>query len=67
MPDYIPDAYDLWEQHERKQQAELDRLPRCSECGEPIQDDECFTWGNETICLQCLKDNHTKKVEDLIE
>lgn len=67
MPDYIPDAYDLWEQHERKQQAELDRLPRCSECGEPIQDDECFVWGNEPICLQCLKDNHTKKVEDLIE
>ena len=53
--------------HEAEQQAELDKLPVCYECGEPIQDEECFEINDELICPECLKDNHRKKVEDYIE
>ena len=53
--------------YDRQQQAQLDRLPRCCECDEPIQTEICISFEDEIICVQCLKDNHIKKVEDLIE
>lgn len=53
--------------HERQQQAALDRLPRCSECGQPIQSDYFYEFENENICEECLKYNHRKNVEDFIE
>lgn len=45
----------------------LERLPRCSECDNPIQGDECWEFNGELICEECLKDNHRKWVEDLLE
>lgn len=56
-----------FDRYDRQQQAELDRLPRCSECDNPIQTEDCVEFNDELICLQCLKDNHIKKVEDLTE
>lgn len=56
-----------FERYDRQQQAQLDRLPRCSECDNPIQDEDCVVFDDEPICMQCLKDNHIKKVEDLME
>ena len=53
--------------HEAEQQKLIEKLPICYECGEPIQDDECFEINDELICPECLKDNHRKKVEDYIE
>lgn len=49
------------------QQAKLDKLPKCAECGEPIQDEECFEINGELICPECLKSNHRKWTEDYIE
>lgn len=62
-----PDSYDLWEQHERKMDRQLERLPRCSECDEPIQDDHFYLVNGENICEQCLYDNYRKAVEDYID
>ncbi len=53
--------------HEAEQQKLLDKLPICYECGEPIQAEDCYEINDELICPECLKDNHRKKVEDLIE
>lgn len=60
----IPDNYDRWKQHEAEQQAELDKLPKCEHCGEPIQSDYYYEIGNECLCEDCLNDNFRKDVED---
>lgn len=64
---WVPDNYDILEAHEAKQQKTLDRLPRCSECDEPIQSETCYEINDELICEDCLKNNHKKWVEDFID
>lgn len=51
----IPDNYDLWEAHERRQQRILDRLPKCDRCREPIQDEHYFDIYGETYCEKCME------------
>ena len=64
MPGYVPDNYDLWEEHQREQDERLDSLPKCSECGNPIQDDECYEFDGDLICEKCLKANHKVSTEN---
>ena len=47
--------------------AELNKLPKCYECGEPIQDDNCYEINDELICPECLDNNHKKWTEDYTE
>lgn len=63
----IPDNYSAWEQHEADKERRLDRLPRCSECGEPIQDEHCYEVNDELICPDCMESNHRKWVEDVVD
>ena len=45
----------------------LSKLPKCCECLEPIQDDECYELEEgEYICPECLKNNHRRWVEDIM-
>lgn len=53
--------------HDAQQAKALARLPRCSECDQPIQGDYVYCINDELICEQCLTDNHRKWVEDLLE
>ena len=55
------------ERHEAEQERELQKLPRCSECGHRIQTDECYEFDGELICPGCLKDNHKKWTDEYIE
>ena len=66
MPGYVPDNYDLWEAHQREQDERLDTLPKCSECREPIQEDECYNFDGDLICEECLKKNHKVWTEKFI-
>ena len=43
------------------------RLPKCSECGEPIQSDEYYEFDGDFICPDCIRDNHRKWVDDYVE
>ena len=52
--------------HDAEQQAQLDKLPKCSECGYPIQEEYCWEMNGEYICERCLKDNHRVSTEDVI-
>lgn len=52
---------------ERERQRELKKLPKCYECGEPIQDDVCYEINDELICPKCLKDNHRKFTDYYID
>ena len=53
----IPDNYDLWESHNRKQEAWLASRPVCSHCKKHIQDEEALHIGDEWLCLECIEDN----------
>lgn len=52
--------------HDAEQQAWLDKLPKCSECGQPIQDDEAYYINDEWICQECLNNNYKRWVDDYI-
>ncbi len=64
MP-YVPDNYDAFCQHEAEQQAALNKLPICCECGERIQTEDCYEFNDELYCLDCAE-GHRKWVEDVI-
>jgi formylmethanofuran dehydrogenase subunit E len=56
--------FNRWDNDQQKQ---LDRLPKCAECGEPIQDEECFEIDGGLVCPECLKSNHRKWTSDYTE
>ena len=62
---YIPDVYDQWKAHDAEQQAQLDKLPRCCECDEPIQDEYAYYINGEWVCEQCMNENYRKEVQEL--
>ena len=62
--EYIPDAYEQWEQHEAEQEAAIERLPRCSECDEHIQSDYAYEVNGEYICEACMEE-HRVSVETI--
>lgn len=60
------DNYEMWRRHDAEQQARLDKLPKCCECGEAIQDEQCYVINDEMICEKCMKDNHRVFTEDFV-
>jgi formylmethanofuran dehydrogenase subunit E len=40
------------------------KLPRCSECGEPICDDIYYEIGGKIYCQECLDENFLRNTED---
>lgn len=50
-----------------EQAAELKKLPKCTECDEPIQDDCYYEINGECVCPACLDNNHKHWVEDYID
>lgn len=63
----IPDNYDLWEDHEREQAKQLEKLPVCEVCGEPIQDDHLYLINDEFVCSDCLERDFKKRTDDYVE
>lgn len=64
---HIPDNTDLFNRYDAERQRELDRLPDCGYCDEPIQSEECYEINGELVCPDCLDDNHKKRTEDYVE
>lgn len=56
-----------FDRYDAEQQRELDKLPKCSYCDEPIQDDCYFEINGECVCEECLNEHHKKLVEDYIQ
>lgn len=42
------------DEHESEQDEALESLPKCDQCGEPIQDDYYYEINGERICEGCL-------------
>ena len=60
----IPDNYDLFEQHDAKQQEALSKRPVCSCCGDPIQDEYFFLIQESPVCDICLNNIFRISTED---
>lgn len=61
----IPDYNDLHDRYEVERERELEKLPECCECGEPITTATCFEINGELICPDCIE-HHRKWVEDYV-
>lgn len=66
MP-YISDDpirdFELWDAEQSKQ---IEKLPKCRICNEPIQDDYLFEIDGELICEDCLKNEYRQETEKYI-
>lgn len=56
--------FDRWD---AEQEAELEKLPVCSYCDLPIQDEYFYEINDEVICEECLNQNFRKSVDDYVE
>lgn len=52
--------------HEAEQASQLERLPVCDYCNEPIQDDVYFDMDGCLLCEECLNKYHKKNTYDYI-
>ena len=50
-----------------EQTAQLERLPVCADCGEPMQDDHYYLINDEVICPDCLESGYRKDIDEYIE
>ena len=60
----IPDAYDLFESHDREQERWLASRPVCVFCGEHIQAEHCYTLHEGITCPECLDIHFRKDIDD---
>lgn len=56
--------FDRWE---AEREAELERLPECTYCGDKIQDDYLYEINDELICERCLRENFRKETNDYVK
>lgn len=56
-----------FERHDMEQAKQLERLPVCEICGEPIQDKHLFLINDEFVCPACLERDFRKNTEDFID
>lgn len=54
--------YDL-ARHEARAERWLRSRPICCECGEPIQDEECYEFDGRLVCCSCVENNHMRYID----
>ena len=64
---WCEDNYDRWEQYEAELEKELDKLPKCAWCGNPIQDETLFDICGELYHEECVEYLFKKPTEDYME
>lgn len=60
------DNYDLWQAHDAEQERKLNMLPKCSCCGNPIQQDTVVCINGKLYCDSCLADYYTHDIEEFM-
>lgn len=55
-----------FDRYDAEQQRELDKLPVCADCGEPVTDDYFYLINDEVICPDCLAAGYRKADEDYV-
>lgn len=59
---HVPDNYDAFAQHDAEQESELDKLPECEYCEQPIQDEYAYYIEGVWYCERCMNENFRKEV-----
>ena len=54
-----------FDQYDTECQERLDKLPKCADCGEPIQDDHYYLINGENICPDCLESGYRRENDDV--
>lgn len=67
MPYISDDPIKDFERYDAEQARLLQKLPRCADCDEPIQDDHYYLINDEPICPDCIDSNYRKDIGDYIE
>lgn len=52
------DPYMDFLRYESEKEEALAKLPKCSECKEPIQGEKAFYIGGKWICESCMEEYH---------
>lgn len=60
----IPDNYDQWLKHDKRQTDWLNNLPRCEHCNEPIQDEDLFDIDGTLYHMECAEREFKRNTED---
>jgi formylmethanofuran dehydrogenase subunit E len=47
-----------------EQERQMEKLPKCDRCGQPVTDYYYYEIDGENLCEKCLKDNYRKCVDD---
>lgn len=63
MPFRTDDPVADFNRLDRNQTAWLNSLPKCSICGDPIQQEEAFNKNGFWICHECYEDNQRTVIE----
>lgn len=53
--------------HDREQEAQLQKMPVCCYCDEHIQDEHLYLINDEFVCPKCLKGYFRKNTDDFID
>lgn len=53
-----------FERHDREQARRLDSLPKCSICGDPIQQERAFEKDGFWICHECYENNQKEVMDE---
>lgn len=52
--------FEAWDAEQKK---ELDKLPVCNFCCDPIQDDHYYLINGDNVCHECLENEFRKDVD----
>jgi len=63
---YTDDPHMDFLRHEEELQKQLDELPICDECGEPIQTEDLYDIDGVLFCENCME-GHRRSVEEYTE
>ena len=62
----IPDNLDMFDRYDREQARMLERLPKCCQCGQPIQQEMAVRISGKWYCDSCLDVYFREVVDDLL-
>lgn len=58
----VPDNYDVWFEHEQQTEQQIERLPVCVHCENPIQQETAVCLDGDFWCDECLELNRVEVV-----
>lgn len=64
MSEYLPDVLDMFHEHDARKEEMLEKMPRCCDCGEHIQEEHLFNVNGDLFCFDCAKANFQRDTKD---